>query len=133
MVSTGDNATRLPPYINLDGAHLVLNDAPQVAPGGNILANNVPPMGDPRHLARAYAGEAVMDTSLPQGQPDTIWHTPSLDMRPIPGYFRSHWATLLGVQRVVYFYRVGSAGANAVLATRLQNPVQGNTGAVPRR
>lgn len=131
VVPTDDNATAHPPYISLDGAHLVLNDA-EVAPGGNMIANNVPPIGDPRHLARAYAGEAVMDTSLPQGQPDTIWHTPSLDMRPIPGYFRSHWMTLLGVQRVVYFYRVGSEGANAVLATRLQNPVQSSTAARQR-
>lgn len=86
------------------------------------MPSDVIPVGDPRHLARAYAGEAVMNVSA-QGRPDTIWYTPSVDVRPVPGYFRSQWTTLLGVQRFVYFYRVGSEGANAVLATRLQNPI----------
>lgn len=122
VVPAGDDAVSTSPYMNVEGTNLAPSPAEaSVAVGGNV-SSGVLPVGDPRHLARAYAGEAVMNGSV-QSQPDMIWYTPSVDVRPVPGYFRSQWTTLLGVQRFIYFYRVGSEGANAVLATRLQNPV----------
>lgn len=131
MIPAADNAAASffssSSYVNIEGSSLATNPAEvsEVAVGGSIPSDVIIPIGDSRHQARAYAGEAVMNPSV-QGRPDTIWYTPSLDVPPVPGYFRSHWTSLLGVWRVVYFYRVGSDGANAVLTTRLQNPIQGN-------
>lgn len=122
VVPAADNAANSPPYINVEGANVAPNPAEVPVAVGGGMPSDVIPVGDPRHLARAYAGEAVLNVSA-QNRPDTIWYTPSVDVRPVPGYFQSQWTILLGVQRFVYFYRLGSEGANAVLATRLQNPI----------
>lgn len=106
-----------PPFIPVHGIP-DLFERPGVrvtAAGGRMDSGRLPPWGDERLLARAFAGQATL------GNAGIIWHAPPADMRPIPGHFQSHIVSLLGVTRTMYIYREGGVGANAVLATRQQN------------